>query len=259
MDGGATYAGRVLLAVDTSAVASAALLDGGRVVAARTSGDPRRHAELLQPLVTAVLADAGASRGDLDAVAVGVGPGPYTGLRVGLAAAQALGLALDLPVHGVCSLDALARASADALGAGGLALPVRFGVATDARRREVYWAAYEPGPAGLRRVAGPGVGAAADVVGQAPAWVGRGVRLYDEHLPGVPGTAREDLLDPGAGALGLVTADALAGRGAMALAPVEPLYLRRPDAVATADRLPPPVPGAPGRAGPRTAAEEARR
>jgi len=235
----------VLLAVDTSAVASAALLAGGRVVAARTSGDPRRHAELLQPMVAAVLAEVGASRGDLGAVAVGVGPGPYTGLRVGMAAAQALALALDLPVHGVCSPDALARAAVDALAAEELEPPARFGVATDARRREVYWAVYELGDHGPRRVEGPGVGAAQDVAGRAPAWLGRGVRLYGEHLPSLPGTAREDLLDPGAAALGLVAADALDGRGAMSLVPVEPLYLRRPDAVATADRLPPPVPARP--------------
>ncbi|WP_299037157.1 tRNA (adenosine(37)-N6)-threonylcarbamoyltransferase complex dimerization subunit type 1 TsaB [uncultured Pseudokineococcus sp.] len=248
----------MLLALDTSAVASAALLDGGRVVAARTSTDPRRHAELLQPMVAAVLAEAGASRGDLEAVAVGVGPGPYTGLRVGLAAAQTTGLALGLPVHGVCSLDALARAAADALAADGVGVPGRFGVATDARRREVYWGAYELGPQGLRRTGGPGVGAASDVAGEAPLWLGRGVRLYGEHLPAVPGTAREALLDPGAAALGVVAADALAGRGATPLVPVEPLYLRRPDAVATADRLPPPAP-APVRAPARDSAAGARR
>ncbi|WP_298801385.1 tRNA (adenosine(37)-N6)-threonylcarbamoyltransferase complex dimerization subunit type 1 TsaB [uncultured Pseudokineococcus sp.] len=243
----------MLLALDTSAVASAAVLADGRVLAARTSGDARRHAELLQPMVEQVLAEAGASRRDLAGVAVGVGPGPYTGLRVGLAAAQVLGLALGLPVHGVRSPDALARACADALVAAGRALPARFGVATDARRREVHWAVYEttggdgqqdPGrdATALRLVDGPGVGAAADVAGRAPAWAGRGVHLYGEHLTALPGV--EELLDPAAAALGLVAADALAGRGHLGLVPVEPLYLRRPDAVATADR-PAPSPGRP--------------
>ena len=168
----------MLLALDTSAVASAALLttgaDGGRVLAARAAHDPRRHAEVLQPMVVDVLAEAGAGRRDVTAVVVGVGPGPYTGLRVGMAAALTLGAALDVPVHGVCSLDAVARATADALGDG---LPDVLGVATDARRREVYWATYAT-TGGLRRTGGPDVGAAADVAGGAAHWVGRGVVLY---------------------------------------------------------------------------------
>jgi tRNA threonylcarbamoyladenosine biosynthesis protein TsaB len=234
----------VLLALDTSAVASAALLatddGGGRVLAARAAHDPRRHAEVLQPMVGEVLAEVGAGRRDVTAVVVGVGPGPYTGLRVGMAAALTLGAALDVPVHGVCSLDAVARATADALGD---ALPDVLGVATDARRREVYWATYGTAD-GLRRTGGPDVGAAADVAGGAGRWVGRGVVLYPDHLAALPaatadGVVRDDLRDPAAAALGLVAADALAGRGALALVPVEPLYLRRPDAVATAD------PGAP--------------
>ena len=81
---------------------------------------------------------------DLEAIVVGCGPGPFTGLRVGMATAAAYGHALGLPVHGVCSLDAIG------IVAGGNLL-----VVTDARRREVYWARYRDGV----RVEGPAVAA----------------------------------------------------------------------------------------------------
>ncbi len=99
----------LLLALDTSGAAvTAALHDGARVVAGRSTLDARRHAELLAPSIEAVLAEAGAAPRDLTAVAVGVGPGPFTGLRAGVVTARVLGFALGVEVHGVCSLDALA-------------------------------------------------------------------------------------------------------------------------------------------------------
>ena len=219
----------LLLALDTSAAVGVALHDGTSVLAARAEDDPRRHTELLAPAVQAVLEEAGADRRDLTAVAVGVGPAPFTGLRVGLVTARVLGLVLGVPVHGVCSLDAVA---ATALAAAPAALAGGFVVATDARRREVHWARYEvdAGPSGqvdpLRgwtRVEGPAVGAAADVpTGELPA-VGRGARLYADLLPGPDVDAA---LDPRV--LAALAADRLV-RGEPLLPP-DPLYLRRPDA-----------------------------
>ena len=118
------------------------------MLAERVTVDARAHAEQLTPNVLAALADAGLTVGDLGAVVVGCGPGPFTGLRVGMATAAAYGHALGIPVHGVCSLDAIG------IGTAGDAL-----VVTDARRREVYWARYRDGV----RVAGPAVNAPADV------------------------------------------------------------------------------------------------
>ncbi len=101
------------------------------VLAQRVTVDARAHAERLTPNVVAALADAELTMGDLDAVVVGCGPGPFTGLRAGMATAAAYGHALGIPVHGVCSLDAIGvRTAGDTL------------VVTDARRREVYWARY---------------------------------------------------------------------------------------------------------------------
>ena len=110
------------LAFDTATEkATSALVDDGEVLGERVS----RAATLLED-VDALLRQAGASPRELDALAVGVGPGSFTGVRIGLAVARGLALALDLPGAGVSTLDALAA------GAPG-ALPV-----IDARRREVF-------------------------------------------------------------------------------------------------------------------------
>ena len=220
----------MLLGIDTSAAVSACVHDGTRVLAEELEYDPRRHAELLAPMVTRVLAAAGVDRADLERVVVGVGPGPFTGLRVGLVTARTLGMVLGVPVDGVCSLDALAdeAVSTGAAGrAGGLL------VATDARRREVYWARYAVADGVSRRVDGPHVGAAGDVDLRELPVVGRGARLYRHLLPGP-----DRPLDARAGHLAAVAVRALGGDAAAALLPAEPLYLRRPDAVQPAGRKP---------------------
>ena len=98
---------------------------------------------------------------DVDAVVVGTGPGPFTGLRVGMVTAAALGDALGVPVHGVCSLDAIAAEVVRRRGgpAG------RCSSSTDARRREVYWAAYDAAASGST---GPHVEAPAALADRIP-------------------------------------------------------------------------------------------
>ena len=142
----------LLLAFDTSTPAvTVALHDGSQVLASHTVVDARRHGELLAPGIAQVLADARSSASDLTGIAVGVGPGPFTGLRIGLMTARAMGDALAIPVTGVCTLDVLAAAVVSAQ---------PFLVATDARRREVYWATYD---ASGTRIDGPHVERPADV------------------------------------------------------------------------------------------------
>ena len=105
----------VILAIDTATPAVTAgvvKLDGVEVLAERVTVDARAHAEQLTPNVLAALADAGLTVDDLGAVVVGCGPGPFTGLRVGMATAAAYGHALNIPVYGVCSLDAIGNQTA---------------------------------------------------------------------------------------------------------------------------------------------------
>ncbi|PRY00028.1 tRNA (adenosine(37)-N6)-threonylcarbamoyltransferase complex dimerization subunit type 1 TsaB [Allonocardiopsis opalescens] len=183
----------------------------GRVLAELTTVDARRHGELLTPGIREVLAKAGAGARELSAIAVGVGPGPYTGLRVGLATAQALGAALGVPAHGVHTLDALAFAS-------GRSEP--FLAATDARRKEIFWARYADARHRETEVA---VDRPAEVpVGGLPV-IGHGGLLYPDVLGG-----GLDPVYPSAGALGLLAAERLAA--GEPLPPARPVYLRRPDA-----------------------------
>ncbi|WP_320779674.1 tRNA (adenosine(37)-N6)-threonylcarbamoyltransferase complex dimerization subunit type 1 TsaB [Streptomyces sp. CRN 30] len=204
----------LLLALDTATPAvTVALHDGTAVVASSSQVDARRHGELLLPAVDRVLAEAGTRLDAVTGIAVGVGPGPYTGLRVGLMTADTFGLALGVPVHGLCTLDALAYA-AD--------LDGPFVVATDARRKEVYWARYADS---RTRVTEPAVDRPADIadaVAGLPA-VGAGALLYPDTFAGA-----HEPEHVSAAALASLAAERLAA-GEELPAP-RPLYLRRPDA-----------------------------
>ena len=240
----------IRLGIDTSTDVRVGLADDSGVLAARAVTDSRAHAEQLMPLIRAALAEAGVTLADLDSIVVGVGPGPFTGLRVGVVTAQALGFALGVPVRGVCSLDAIAAGECrdpgvhrdDVTVGGGTeagvgpgrpaaqvepasssqarpGIPVAAGstgeflAVSDARRHEVYWARYA---ADGRRLAGPFVSPASE-------------------LPELP------VVGPGAGLAG-GTASPLDG-GVLALAGprlpdagLSPLYLRRPDAMVPTNR-----------------------
>jgi tRNA threonylcarbamoyl adenosine modification protein YeaZ len=207
----------VLLALDTSTpLVSVAVLDDGRVLDAATSERPMQHGEQLAPMITAALHRVGAVRQDLTAVAAGIGPGPFTGLRVGLVTARTLGLALGIPVYGVSSLDVLAAQAVDE----GVAEP--FLATIDARRKELFWAAYDEDG---RRADGPHVGRP-DRLPHGRLVVGAGPVLRPELFPRSRGPTA-----PSAATLALV----VAGKRAELVDP-EPVYLRRPDAAAPGPR-----------------------
>ncbi len=235
----------LLLAIDTSTptvtAGVVALLRPHEFDAAREAGEsplpsrllseqritnPLAHAEQLMPLVAAALAETGHGLAELDAVVVGLGPGPFTGLRVGIATAAALGDALDIPVHGVGSHDAAANAHSGppASRPSGQVL-----VVTDARRREVYVSAYS---AAGSRILGPSPVSPAAV----PAWLaeggvepirllGAGAYLLEHALPGIEVDSFS-----GSISLGLVQVAIRPLLTGAVPGPLTPLYLRRPDA-----------------------------
>jgi tRNA threonylcarbamoyl adenosine modification protein YeaZ len=205
----------LVVAIDTSSAAVTAAVvavdDGVRTLAQRVTINPRAHGELLAPSVAACLEEAGAAPRDVGAIVAGLGPGPFTGLRVGLVTAAAMADALGVPAYGVCSLDAVAGA-VDA---------ASLLVATDARRREVYWARYVRGV----RVDGPHVDHPADVsTVDTAAMAGAGARLY----AGVLDLPLLEVDYPDSAALVKTAADRV--RAHAASEPLTPLYLRRPDA-----------------------------
>lgn len=199
----------MLLALDTATNAvTVALHDGTAVVAESSVEDRLRHGELLGPAIDALLRSAGVAPGDLHLIAVGVGPGPYTGLRIGLATAITMAAALSIDAVGVCTLDIVAAAVA---GQG------PFVVATDARRKEVYWARYE---SPLDRRGDPAVDLPAAAATDLPV-AGNGPAIYPSDFP----NAVEPRLPAAADLARLVAS------GGARLLPTTPLYLRRPDAV----------------------------
>nr|WP_204331817.1 tRNA (adenosine(37)-N6)-threonylcarbamoyltransferase complex dimerization subunit type 1 TsaB [Geodermatophilus sabuli] len=200
----------MVLALDTATPTLVAGLarrstDGVTVVLAeRAVPSGNRHAELLTVAVTDVLAAAGVTVADVDAVVTGLGPGPFTGLRVGVVTAAALADARGLPVIGVCSLDAVGSGART--------------VVTDARRKEVYWATYAADGA---RVGGPGVVRPEELSVDGPV-------VGDERFAERLGA---DVTPADVTTAGLLRAAAAQLADPSSAAPLVPLYLRRPDAV----------------------------
>jgi tRNA threonylcarbamoyl adenosine modification protein YeaZ len=192
---------------------------GPRLLASSTEVATNRHGELLAPMIDRVLREAGVVPGALEAIGVGLGPGPFTGLRVGIMTAAALGDALGIPVYGACSLDVVAA-------------PVHcdeccYAVLTDARRKQVYWASYDEAGG---RLEGPELAApvelAAHLAGTVTHVVGAGAALYRDQLAGFTVVDGHD--HPDAAVLaGLLTGKVLNHAPGDELTP---LYLRRPDA-----------------------------
>jgi tRNA threonylcarbamoyl adenosine modification protein YeaZ len=178
----------ISLTIDTATAQTiVGLIDGDEVLFHEAHIGATDHGRAVSELVARALATGPAP----DQVIVGMGPGPFTGLRVGIAFAQSFALARQIPVIGICSLDAIdIQVEID---------HEDYTAAIDARRKEIYWARYQGG----KRVEGPSVSKPHEVEGF----------VIDQY----PSPRKMVALATGENY-------------------VEPLYLRRPDAVATADR-----------------------
>ena len=129
-----------VLGIETSTSQTAvALVEQGKLVVGRSLARPKQSAERLLPMIAELLAEAGWQRRDIERIGVSVGPGSFTGLRIGIACAQGLSLGLGVPLVGVTSLRAMARAVPEARAGTRVAV-------LDARRAEVFIGAYGSGP-----------------------------------------------------------------------------------------------------------------
>lgn len=208
------------LAFDCSGdVRSCAVTDGEAVVVARSETGARQHAEALVPLLHDTVAAAGLRWSSLDEVVVAVGPGSFTGVRIAVAAARALALALERPARSVTTLDALLAAAPE---------PADL-AAIDARRGGVYVAVAGAGGMAAKLQPTPLTPLAATALVASPMTViGSGATLVVDAAGS--GRAIDAAVDARAVARCAFTA---AARGVLPLAGTEvrPLYLRAPDAV----------------------------
>jgi tRNA threonylcarbamoyladenosine biosynthesis protein TsaB len=204
----------ITLGLDTClSSCSVAILEDGEVRAHAREIMARGHQERLAPMAREVMAEAGLAFDRLDRIAVTVGPGSFTGLRVGVAFAKGLALALGKPAVGVGALEALAAE------AEGLVFP-----AIDARRSQLYLQAFEDGRALMAPDALTSGDAAARIAelsqGRPFTLVGSGAAM----LADISAAAR---IVPAEGADARAVARLAAAR---APGPLKPLYLRAPDA-----------------------------
>ena len=199
-----------VLAIDTSVGVSVAILRSNGELTQSQAVDHGMQGELTAELISQVVAESGLAIAEITDVAVGVGPGPFTGLRVGLVTAAVFAHARGIPIHGICSLDAIAF---------DYAKPCV--VVTDARRKELYWARYEG-----KRIDEPQVSKPEDLLAQFPdaEFVGPGAQLYPDVISG-------KVLELKAGSLAKLFAS-----GTAQLVDVSPMYLRKPDAVEPTNR-----------------------
>ncbi|WP_235681340.1 tRNA (adenosine(37)-N6)-threonylcarbamoyltransferase complex dimerization subunit type 1 TsaB [Tomitella gaofuii] len=221
----------LVLTADTSTPAVTAglvRLDEGAAatVAVRVTRDARAHAEVLTPQILECLQDAGAAPADLDAVVVGAGPGPFTGLRVGMATAAAFGDALGIPVQGCAASTPSPRRPAPTRGGGRGASGGVPGGHRRAAARGVLGAV--PGPRAGRGSGRRRTGR------RRRRRRGRRSRVAGSHCDGGAAGVHPRF----AHAVGLVAAAADLLAAGTEPAPLEPLYLRRPDAAEPTPRVP---------------------
>ena len=222
----------IILAIETSSeMASCALLSGATMLTRESSG-VRTHSQSILPMVQELLAEAGVTLSQCDAIAFGAGPGSFTGVRTACGIAQGLAYGAGLPVLPLVTLDAMALACRQQTGAADVLAVL------DARMGEVYWAQYR----GAELVAGPALCAPADVAPvavDAPlAACGNGFAAYPDAFAGRPySEGALTAIMPHARQVAQLALAALAAGLGVPAAQAQPLYLRNKIAYTSAERL----------------------
>jgi tRNA threonylcarbamoyladenosine biosynthesis protein TsaB len=218
-----------LLVVDTSTNRIAvALLQFGKPAVVAIKDDGLRHAEFCAQLIKQVIDESGLLSPELGGIICGIGPGPFTGLRVGIVSAQTISYALNIPVYGICSHDALAFEYVSKNG------NKEFTVVTDARRKEVYWTQYQ----GIRRISTPRVSKLEEVPNNFPLVINEGLDPVALGNAAIEAFNRSEIREE----IKSFATDSSSGDGSIValprqvLLPPIPLYLRRPDALTLAER-----------------------
>lgn len=209
-----------ILALETSADACSAALWVDDEVTGGYEEQPRRHVELILPMVRALLAEADLRMQELDGIAFGAGPGSFTGVRIAVSAAQGFGLAAGLPLVPVSSLAALAARALDGRAR-------RVYVTQDARMGEVYAGAYEAGAEGLRTLAADRLTAPGGVQPAEGEWwlAGGGWDRYPQMAPA--GAVDTGLRFPRAHEVAALAAPRFAAGDTVTPRDAQPAYLRR--------------------------------
>ena len=216
-----------LLAIDTSTEACSAALSINGEISERYEIAPRKHAELILPMIDELLSDAGCTLAQMDAIAFGRGPGAFTGVRIGTGVVQGLAFSVDCPVVPVSSLAAMAYGTMQEL----MVDNVLAGI--DARMGEVYWGAYQRSADGGVQLLGEERVCQPDAAFIPPSdgWTGAGTawQTYGEALAArLAGQLVEYHADvfprasyiAGLGVLGVAAGEAVVADGA------QPVYLR---------------------------------
>jgi tRNA threonylcarbamoyladenosine biosynthesis protein TsaB len=224
----------IILAIETSSeLASCALLNGETLLARASSG-VRTHSQSILPMVQELLAEAGLTLAQCDAIAFGAGPGSFTGVRTACGIAQGLAFGASLPVVPLVTLEAMALACHLQTGAADILAVL------DARMGEVYWAQYRV-DGGLQVIAEPALCAPGDVaplaVDGALTACGNGFTAYPEAFAGRPYAdgALAGIM-PHAGEIARLGAAALAAGHGLPAAQAQPIYLRNKVAYTSAER-----------------------
>ena len=194
-----------VLAIDSSGLtATVAIVEDDQTIAEYTTNYKKTHSQTLLPMIDEMVRMVDADLADIDAIAVAGGPGSFTGVRVGLAAARGIGLALGIPMHGVTTFE---------MAAYHLKRPLT--VVLDTKRGDFYTQFF---PSGRKKPESPCIQTAEEVKALAGYWTGNGVSLLGEDSRFI-----QNHVIP-AEAVGLIARSRLDHPLA-----VEPVYLREAD------------------------------